>query len=82
MTTRFKPPIIPAAFFGIVLGLAGLGNAWNAAHQLWHMPALVGEAHHPPDRSGRRNHFIWPSNLAAPLPVLDSRSSASRPPAA
>jgi hypothetical protein len=29
-----------------------------------------------------RDHFIWPSNLAAPLPVFDSRSSASRPPAA
>jgi tellurite resistance protein len=43
MTSRFKPPIIPAAFFGIVLGLAGLGNAWRAAHQVWRMPALVGE---------------------------------------
>jgi hypothetical protein len=29
-----------------------------------------------------RDHFIWPSNLAAPLPVFDSRNSASRPPAA
>jgi uncharacterized protein (DUF302 family) len=29
-----------------------------------------------------RHHFIWPSSLAAPLPVFDSRSSASRPPAA
>ena len=29
-----------------------------------------------------RNHLIWSSNLAAPLPVFDSRSSASRPPAA
>jgi hypothetical protein len=27
-TSRFKPPIVPAAFFGIVLGLAGLGSAW------------------------------------------------------
>jgi tellurite resistance protein len=44
MTTRFKPPIIPAAFFGIVLGLAGLGNAWRAAHQIWQTPAFVGEA--------------------------------------
>jgi hypothetical protein len=31
MISAFKPPIIPAAFFGIVLGLAGLGNAWRAA---------------------------------------------------
>jgi hypothetical protein len=29
-----------------------------------------------------RDHFIWPSNLAAPLPLFDNRSSASRPPAA
>jgi hypothetical protein len=27
MTARFKPPIVPAAFFGIVLGLSGLGSA-------------------------------------------------------
>jgi tellurite resistance protein len=38
-----RPPIIPAAFFGIVLGLAGLGSAWRAAHQAWQLPALVGE---------------------------------------
>jgi tellurite resistance protein len=44
MTSRFKPPIIPAAFFGIVLGLAGLGNAWRAAHLVWRAPMLVGEA--------------------------------------
>jgi len=31
-TSRFKPPIVPAAFFGIVLGQAGLGSAWRAAH--------------------------------------------------
>jgi hypothetical protein len=29
-----------------------------------------------------RHHFIWPSNLAAPLPLEDKRLSASRPPAA
>jgi hypothetical protein len=44
MTSRFKPPIIPAAFFGIVLGLAGLGNAWRAAHLVWRAPTFVGEA--------------------------------------
>jgi|RhiMethySRZTD1v2_1073278.scaffolds.fasta_scaffold508820_2 hypothetical protein len=32
---------------------------------------------HPPDV-----HFIWPISAAAPLAVFDSRSSASRPPAA
>ncbi len=39
-----KPPVVPAAFFGIVLGLAGLGNAWRAAHQVWQLPAIIGEA--------------------------------------
>ena len=43
MSNGFKPPIVPASFFGIVLGLAGLGNAWRAAHQVWHLPAIVGE---------------------------------------
>jgi tellurite resistance protein len=39
-----EPPIVPAAFFGIVLGLAGLGNAWRSAHAVWGAPANVGEA--------------------------------------
>jgi tellurite resistance protein len=45
MTTpsRFAPPNIPASFFAIVLGLAGLGGAWRAAHQVWDLPAMVGE---------------------------------------
>lgn len=34
----------PAAYFGIVLGLSGLGGAWRAAALAWHMPAFVGEA--------------------------------------
>jgi tellurite resistance protein len=34
---------VPASFFGLVLGLAGLGNAWRAAHQVWGVPAAVGE---------------------------------------
>jgi tellurite resistance protein len=28
----------------MVLGLAGLGGAWRLAHQVWHLPAFVGEA--------------------------------------
>src|SRR6185312_14005237 len=32
--------------------------------------------------SKSRDHFIWPSNLAAPPSLADSRFSASRPPAA
>jgi len=35
---------VPASFFGIVLGLAGLGGAWRAAARVWHLPVAVGEA--------------------------------------
>jgi tellurite resistance protein len=33
----------PAAYFGVVLGLAGLGNAWRAAEQTWHISVGVSE---------------------------------------
>ncbi len=33
----------PASYFGIILGLAGLGGAWRAAHQLWGLPSSIGE---------------------------------------
>jgi tellurite resistance protein len=36
-------PVIPAAFFGMVLGLAGLGAAWRAAQGVWGLPAPNGE---------------------------------------
>jgi tellurite resistance protein len=36
-------PRIPASFFGIVLGLAGLANDWRAAHAAWALPTIVGE---------------------------------------
>lgn len=39
-----KIPIIPASYFGMVLGLSGLGTAWRFAAQVWHLPAVVGEA--------------------------------------
>ena len=42
MTARI--PLVPASFFGIVLGLAGLANDWHAAHLAWGLPAAVGEA--------------------------------------
>ena len=35
---------LPASFFGIVLGLSGLGQAWRVAVRLWGMPSVVGEA--------------------------------------
>lgn len=37
-------PIIPAAYFGMVLGLAGLGTSWRLAAQAWSLPPLIGEA--------------------------------------
>ena len=35
---------VPAAFFGIVLGLAGLGASWRIAATLWPVPQPIGEA--------------------------------------
>lgn len=40
---KSRPPAVPAAFFGMVLGLAGLGNAWRAATAAWHLPGAIGE---------------------------------------
>ena len=36
-------PLVPASFFGIVLGLIGLGNPWRVATRLWGLPVLPGE---------------------------------------
>ena len=33
----------PASFFGMPLGLLGLGLAWRAAAETWRLPAAVGE---------------------------------------
>jgi tellurite resistance protein len=46
IAAAFRVPHIPAGFFGIVLGLGGLGNCWRAAATTWHMPAQIGEAIH------------------------------------
>ena len=35
---------IPASFFGIILGLVGLGNCWRVAAKLWHLPMWIGES--------------------------------------
>lgn len=35
---------LPASFFGMVLGLAGLGQAWRMASKLWGLPEPIGEA--------------------------------------
>lgn len=34
----------PAAFFGMILGLSGLANGWRAAHRVWGVPEVVGQA--------------------------------------
>jgi len=39
-----KLPMVPAGFFGIVLGVGGLGNGWRAAHRVWHVTPMIGEA--------------------------------------
>ncbi len=43
MTQPSRLPIIPAAFFGIVLGLAGLGGAWRIGARVWTLPPAIGE---------------------------------------
>ena len=44
LKSRPFAPVVPASFFGMVLGFAGLGASWRAAHQLWGLPAGMGEA--------------------------------------
>jgi tellurite resistance protein len=44
MTTALRIPVVPASFFGFVLGLVGLGNAWRLAHEVWGLSRMVGEA--------------------------------------
>jgi tellurite resistance protein len=34
---------MPVSFFGIVLGLAGLGGAWRVAARVWQLPSAIGE---------------------------------------
>lgn len=42
--TAAKPARLPAAYFGIVLGVSGLGQSWRLAAKLWSLPALIGES--------------------------------------
>lgn len=37
-------PSVPAAFFGMILGIVGLGSCWREASLIWAMPKVVGEA--------------------------------------
>lgn len=41
---RIRQAKISASYFGIVLGLAGLGQAWRVASQLWDLPPPAGES--------------------------------------
>jgi tellurite resistance protein len=38
-----KLKIIPVSFFGIVLGLVGMGNCWRLASKVWQLPKEIGE---------------------------------------
>ncbi len=38
-----KNSTLPASFFGIVLGLSGMGQAWRVAAPLGGMPRWIGE---------------------------------------
>lgn len=44
MAARLTVPVIPASFFGMVLGLSGLAGAWRQAALAWQLPAVIGEA--------------------------------------
>ena len=44
LETATRLPLVPAAFFGMVLGLGGQGTAWRAASALWRiLPSVIGE---------------------------------------
>lgn len=34
---------MPASYFGMVLGIAGLGNAWRGASRAWQVPEFIAE---------------------------------------
>src|SRR3954465_10082947 len=40
---RLSPALVPATFFGMVLGLGGLGNGWRVAGRIWGAPVVIGE---------------------------------------
>lgn len=35
---------LPASYFGMVLGLSGIGQSWRLAAKFWNLPAAIGEA--------------------------------------
>jgi tellurite resistance protein len=34
---------VPVSYFGVVLGLSGLGAAWRTAHEVWGLPPEIGD---------------------------------------
>ena len=40
---RHSLPLIPVPYFGMVLGLGGLGNGWRVAARVWSAPTFIGE---------------------------------------
>jgi tellurite resistance protein len=36
-------PVVPAAAFGMVLGIVGLAGSWRAATAYWGLPAIIGD---------------------------------------
>lgn len=43
MSLQKRIPIVPASFFSMVLGLAGLGGSWRAGQNVWQFSPMIGE---------------------------------------
>lgn len=43
MTSIARHYAVPASFFGMVLGIVGLANAWRRAAQVWGLPVFVSD---------------------------------------
>lgn len=43
MAGKWQPPLVPAAFFAVVLGFAGWGGMWRRATLVWGAPRAIGE---------------------------------------
>src|ERR1700754_2228153 len=37
-------PLVPASFFGMVIGLSALGGSWRLASEIWPVPDTISEA--------------------------------------
>src|SRR4051794_14085219 len=94
LKSRLSPPLVPATFFGMVLGLGGLGNGWRAAARVWNVPDLVGEVlslsavavwltwriHSPPPDQTGRGMARWgrPRRALARRSVMKAQASTPR----